>query len=131
MQKRGKWKQVVILTEDILGAGGADDDLGPHGRNPNLDAGVAVLRQLTGEHLVQLREEHSIGHKLPRAQSISTKSNAKTHANTNTHSIAYQNEYSEECTFRFLLIWVAIFEFSEKIWESALGGVDSASVDGG
>lgn len=76
----------MILTKDILGAGGADDDLSPHGRNPNLDAGVAVLRQLTGEHLVQLREEHSIGHKLPRGRFISTKSNAKTHANTSIHS---------------------------------------------
>lgn len=52
------------LTEDVLGAGGADDDLGAHGGDADLDAGVAVLRELARQHLVQLREEHPIRHEL-------------------------------------------------------------------
>lgn len=51
-------------TEDVLGAGGTDDDLGAHGGDAHLDAGVAVLCELAGEHLIQLREEHAIRHEL-------------------------------------------------------------------
>lgn len=50
----------TLLTEDALGAGGADDDLGPHGGDPDLDAREAVLPELAGEHLVQLGQEHAI-----------------------------------------------------------------------
>jgi len=51
-------------TENGLGSGGSDDNLGAHRRNPNLHAGVTVLRQLTCQNLVQFGEEHSIRHKL-------------------------------------------------------------------
>jgi hypothetical protein len=53
-----------VRTQDVLGAGGADDDLGAHGGDADLHAGVAVLRELPGQHLIQLREEHPIRHEL-------------------------------------------------------------------
>lgn len=55
----------TLLAEDVLGAGGADYDLGAHGGDTDLDTGVAVLRELAGEHLVKLGEEHTIRHELP------------------------------------------------------------------
>ena len=55
------------LTEHVLGAGGADDDLGPHGGDADLDAGVAVLSELTHEELVELGVEDAIGHELQTA----------------------------------------------------------------
>jgi hypothetical protein len=51
-------------TEHVLGAGGADDDLRAHRRLADLDAAVPVLRQFPQQQLVQLGEEHAIGHEL-------------------------------------------------------------------
>lgn len=53
-----------LLTENILCSSGADDDLRPRRSNPNLDAGVAVLREFPREYLVELGEEHSISDEL-------------------------------------------------------------------
>lgn len=52
------------FTEDVLSASGSDDDLSADRGDPDFDAGVAVLRQLSGQNLVQLGEENSVGHKL-------------------------------------------------------------------
>lgn len=65
-----KRKMKVILTKNVLGAGSADDDLSPHGSYPDLDPGVSILRQLTRQYLIQLREKHSISHKLLHVQFI-------------------------------------------------------------
>ena len=46
--------------------GGHDDDLGPGGCDPDLDAGVAILGQLAGQELVQLGLEHAIGDELEK-----------------------------------------------------------------
>ena len=40
--------------------GGADDDLGAHGGHADLDAGVAILGELTDEELVELGEEDAV-----------------------------------------------------------------------
>jgi hypothetical protein len=64
-------------TENVLGAGYADDDLGAHGGHASLHAGVAVLRKLAGQHLIQLRKEHPISDELrPTEQMTSQTSNS-------------------------------------------------------
>ena len=50
----------ALLAENVLGAGGADDDLGAHGGHADLDAGVAILGELTDEELVELGEEDAV-----------------------------------------------------------------------
>ena len=53
-----------FLSEDVLCACGADDDLGPVGRGADLHSGKAIFGELTGQQLVQLGVEHSIGNEL-------------------------------------------------------------------
>lgn len=60
------------LTENVLGAGCSDDDLGAHGSDPDLDAGVSILRELSGEHLVELGVEDAIGYELPLLADLSS-----------------------------------------------------------
>lgn len=50
-------------------AGGADDDLRLERGHADLNAGVAVLSKLAGEHLVELGEEDAIGNELCSTQS--------------------------------------------------------------
>lgn len=54
----------ALLAEDLLGVGGADDDVGDGGRDAHLDARVALLGQLALEELVQLGVEHTVSHEL-------------------------------------------------------------------
>jgi hypothetical protein len=49
-----------LLTEDILGAGGTDDDLDAGGGHADLNTGVTILRELLREEVVQLGVEKSI-----------------------------------------------------------------------
>eukprot|EP00976_Prorocentrum_cordatum_P072881 1180876-Prorocentrum_minimum.AAC.4 len=56
--------QEFIRTENALCAGSADDDLGAHRGDADLDTGVPILSELTGKELVQLGEEHAISHEL-------------------------------------------------------------------
>lgn len=53
-----------LLAEDLLGVGGADDDVGDGGRDAHLDARVALLGQLALEELVQLGVEDAVGDEL-------------------------------------------------------------------
>jgi hypothetical protein len=53
-----------LLAEDLLGVGGADDDVGDGGSDADLDARVALLGQLTLEELVQLGIEDAVGDEL-------------------------------------------------------------------
>jgi len=55
----------ALLAEDLLGVGGADDDIGDGRGDADLDAGVALLSQLTLEELVQLGVENAVGDELP------------------------------------------------------------------
>jgi len=48
------------LTKNVLCPCSPDDDLCPHGSHTDLDAGVAVLSQLSGKELVKLGIEHAI-----------------------------------------------------------------------
>lgn len=54
----------TLLTEDLLGVGGADDDVGDGGGDADFDARVSLLGQLTLEELVQLGVEDTIGDEL-------------------------------------------------------------------
>ncbi len=51
-------------TQHILGAGSLDDNLSAQRGHAHIHAGVAVLSELAGQQLVQLRIEHTIGHEL-------------------------------------------------------------------
>ena len=55
----------ALLTENLLGVRGADDDVGHSGGDADLDAGVALLGQLALEELVELGIEDAVGDELP------------------------------------------------------------------
>lgn len=55
----------ALLAKDLLGVGGANDDIGDSWSNADLDAGVALLSQLALEELVQLSVENAVGDELP------------------------------------------------------------------
>ena len=55
-----------LLSEDVLGTCGTDDDRGFHGCGAYSDSGVSVVSvggEFTGEELVELRVEASVGDK--------------------------------------------------------------------
>lgn len=54
----------AVLTKDVLGAGGTDDDFGALGGDTDLDARVALLGEAAGQELVQLGVENTISDKL-------------------------------------------------------------------
>ena len=57
----------IDLTEHVLSSSSPNDDLSPHWGNPNFNTRVTILSELSGENLVELREEDSISHKLRRS----------------------------------------------------------------
>lgn len=61
----------ALLAQHVLGLGGHDDDLSAGGCDADLDAGVAILGQLTGQELVQLSLEDSVGDELRTRRTIS------------------------------------------------------------
>ena len=50
----------ALVTEDVLGVGGADDDVGDGGRDADLDTVVSLLSELALEEPVQLGVEDTI-----------------------------------------------------------------------
>lgn len=54
----------TLLTKNLLGVCGANDDVGNGRGDADLDAGVTLLGQLALEELVQLGVEHTIGDEL-------------------------------------------------------------------
>ena len=52
------------LTKDILSTGCTNDDLCADGGHPNLHTGVPVLGQLSGQQLIELSVENTVGHEL-------------------------------------------------------------------
>jgi hypothetical protein len=57
----------TILSQDVLGAGGANDNFGTVGCGANFDTSVTVFGQLASQQLVQLTVEHTIGDELALA----------------------------------------------------------------
>jgi len=54
----------ALLSEDVLGAGGTDDDLVASRGLTDLNTRVAILSEFTHEELVQFSVEYAIGNKL-------------------------------------------------------------------
>ena len=50
-----------LLSEDLLGVGGPDDDLSSGVGHSDLTARVSLLSELSGEELVDLSLENSVG----------------------------------------------------------------------
>lgn len=65
LDQRGELADAAaLLAEDLLGVGGADDDVGDGGSDADLDAGVALLSELALEELVELGVEDTVGDEL-------------------------------------------------------------------
>mmetsp|Transcript_12834 Transcript_12834/g.23324 ORF Transcript_12834/g.23324 Transcript_12834/m.23324 type:complete len:327 (+) Transcript_12834:172-1152(+) len=61
LDKRGKLADApALLADDVLRAGGLDDDLSAADRSSNLDTRVSILSQLAGEELVELGVEDTV-----------------------------------------------------------------------
>ena len=54
----------ALLSKDLLGVGGADDDVGDGGGDADLDAGVTLLSELALEELVELGVEDTVSDEL-------------------------------------------------------------------
>lgn len=54
----------TLVTENLLGVGGTDDDLGAGVGDTDLTAGVSLLGELTSEELVELGGENTVSDKL-------------------------------------------------------------------
>ncbi|CEP03402.1 hypothetical protein PBRA_003162 [Plasmodiophora brassicae] len=72
-QRRQLANAAALLTEHALRAGRTDDDLGTHGRDTDVDAGVAVLGELLHEEVVQLGVEHAVGHEFTLLADVSAR----------------------------------------------------------
>jgi hypothetical protein len=59
----------TLVTKNLLGVGGADDDLGAGVRNADLATRVSLLGELTSEELVELGGEDTVSDKLKCRQS--------------------------------------------------------------
>lgn len=69
----------TLLTEDLLGVGGTDNDVGDGGGDADFDAGVSLLGQLALEELVQLGVEHTVSDELsPLGATLENSSVSKT-----------------------------------------------------
>lgn len=55
----------TLLTENLLGVGGTDDDVGDGRGHADLNTGVSLLSKLALEELVQLGVEDTVGDELP------------------------------------------------------------------
>lgn len=63
----------ALLAENLLGVGGADNDVGDGGGDADFDAGVTLLSQLALEELVQLGVENTVGDELSALGTVSQK----------------------------------------------------------
>lgn len=65
LDERGELADAAtLLTENLLGVGGADDDVGDGGSDADLDARVTLLSELALEELVELGVEDTVGDEL-------------------------------------------------------------------
>lgn len=58
----------TLLSEDLLGVGRSDDDLRSGVRHSDLAARVTLLSELSGEELVDLSLENSVGYRPTRGK---------------------------------------------------------------
>ena len=64
----------ALLAQNLLGVGGADDNVGHGGGNAHFDARVALLGEFALEELVQFSVEDSIGDKLSPLRTVGEES---------------------------------------------------------
>ncbi|KAL3798186.1 hypothetical protein HJC23_005747 [Cyclotella cryptica] len=65
LDDRGQFADALTLvSEDVLGLGGANDNFGAVGGGTDFDSGVAVFGEFAGEELVEFGVEDSVGDKL-------------------------------------------------------------------
>jgi len=65
LDKGGQLADATALdTENLLGLGGADDDLSASGGDTNLDTGVTLSSELALEELVELSVENTVSDEL-------------------------------------------------------------------
>jgi hypothetical protein len=65
LDERGELANAAaLLTENLLGVGGSDDDVGNGGGDADLDAGVTLLSELALEELVELGVEDTVSDEL-------------------------------------------------------------------
>ena len=62
----------TLLTENLLGVGGTDDDVGDGRGHADLNTGVSLLSELALEELVQLGVEDTVGDELPALADVDT-----------------------------------------------------------
>jgi hypothetical protein len=71
LDERGELTNAAtLLSENLLGVCGADDDVGDGRCNADLDAGVALLGQLALEELVQLGIEDTVCRRVVSERSV-------------------------------------------------------------
>lgn len=77
LDERGELTDAAtLLSEDLLGVGGADDDVGNGGGDADLDAGVTLLSELALEELVELGVEDTVSDELSPLGAVEIKSSA-------------------------------------------------------
>lgn len=107
----------ALLAEHVLRARGADDDLRAHRRDAHLHAGVAVLRQLPRQHLVELGVEHTVADEL---RTRAPRSDTQIHRRKGGRRQGSDTVRRSSRTFFFLLIWVAMVDGGR--WGARSGG---------
>lgn len=63
----------TLVTENLLGVGGTDDDFGARVGDADLATGVALVGELTSEELVQLGGENTVSDKLRERSNDATR----------------------------------------------------------
>jgi len=65
LNERGQFANATSLfSQNILGAGGTDDDLSTHGGDTDFNARVTIFTELTGEELVEFGVEDTVSDEL-------------------------------------------------------------------
>lgn len=73
LDERGELTDAAtLLTENLLGVGGSDDDIGDGGGDADFDTRVTLLGKLTLEELVELGVEDAVGDELPALRNLSS-----------------------------------------------------------
>ncbi|KAF3954035.1 hypothetical protein CMV_020568 [Castanea mollissima] len=103
-----------LLTENVLCLCGSDDDLGSHRRNPNLDAGVTVLSELTGQYLVQLGVENSFSYELSPFSKEEAVKAINIRMELADRAVGFLLSFISLSIFTYYTFWVIILPFVDS-----------------